>query len=112
LAPVHELGHYDHSINMNCETSITGWTHTATDCAGNGAVRIAGFWFETLVWGILSLFFLRTGRFFLGYVTGTYIFAFLSSDLNTPALDMLWAVTATPVVITIWWWHVSRAYKG
>ncbi len=110
FAPIHELGHVSQAWERGCEAEIVDWNHTSTTCTGDGSVRLFGFWFEHLVFLALALAGRKKGWGIaaLGYATGTYFFAFMSTDLNTPALQLAWAVSGAPGLSALWYAYSRR----
>ena len=110
FAPIHELGHVSQAWERGCEAEIVDWNHTSTTCTGDGSVRLFGFWFEHLVFLALALAGRKKGWGIaaLGYATGTYFFAFMSTDLNTSALQLAWAVSGAPGLSALWYAYSRR----
>lgn len=99
VAPVHEFGHLWASLDQGCPARIVSWART--EACGTGVIRLAGYWFELLVFSAITLW--KRWPVTLGYVTGTFLFAFFSSDLNTASLEATWAIIASPVLAIVWW---------
>ena len=110
FAPLHELGHVSQAWERGCVAEIVDWNHTSTTCTGDGSVRLFGFWFEHLVFLALALAGRKKGWGIaaLGYATGTYFFAFMSTDLNTSALQLAWAVSGAPGLSALWYAYSRR----
>lgn len=103
LAPIHELGHVSAAQDQNCSGRVVAWALTQTDCPEVGLVRLYGFWIELSI-GMLFAWFgfnSKVGWAAMGYMTGMYLFAFASSDLNTADLRLVWGVSAgIPLAVT------------
>ena len=110
FAPIHELAHVSLAWERGCEGEIVDWTHRSSTCAGDGSVLLFGVWFEHLVFLALALAGRKKGWGIaaLGYATGTYFFAFMSTDLNTSALQLAWAVSGAPGLSALWYAYSRR----
>jgi hypothetical protein len=99
VAPIHEFGHLWASLDQGCSARIVSWVRT--EACGTGVIRLAGYWFELLVFSAITLW--KRWPITLGYATGTFLYAFFSSDLSPAGLGTVWAIMASPVLVFLWW---------
>lgn len=119
LHPLHEWGHVLFAGSAN--VTITGWS-TVYFQHYTYAGLMGGYWTQLALGSLAMLLFVKywpMQGLGLGYISMTFIYAFLSADFDTiegmgysrTTINLYWMIAALPVLALTWGLTLSRIHR-